>query len=394
MTTTTTPLRFQLATDTIDEDDIRDLVDWLQGNPWLTMGPLTRQFEQAWADWLGTRYAVYVNSGSSANLLMYDALALSGRLRNRKVIVPAVAWATTLAPAIQLGLEPILCDADERTFGLDLDHLETLCRRHEPAAVMMVHVLGVPHRMDELTALQHRHGFELMEDTCAATGSRFEGQKVGTFGALSTFSLYFGHHISTIEGGLVCTDDEQLRDILLQIRSHGWAKDLEPHKEQALVDRYGILDFNRRFAFYHPGYNVRPTDLGARIGLRQMQKIDRVVARRVENHRVYQARFAESDRFICQENPDAEISSISFAALATDEQHRDRVAQALAAAGVETRPLGGGSMGRQPFWTERHGTAPLPFADRIHTTSFHLPNNPEIGPADIEAICDVVLEVE
>ena len=389
----TSPLRYLLAEDTIDRQDLEELAEWLRTDPWLTLGPLTVAFERQWADWLGVGHALFVNSGSSANLLMYYAALCAGRLRNRRIVVPAVAWATTVAPAIQLGFEPLMCDAEAETFGPDPEHLEDLLRRHAPAAVILVHVLGVPADLGAIGALRERYGFLLMEDACAALGSRYDGRPVGTFGDLSTFSFYFGHHLSTIEGGMVCTDDEPLHDVLLQLRSHGWPKNLEPEKEAALSRRHGVLEFNRPFTFYHPGFNVRPTDLNARLGLSQLRRDDEVVRRRIENHRRYQARVAAAPGFHCQRNQRAEICSISFVALASSLAHRDRVAEALAAAGVETRPLGGGSMGRQPFWTARYGVAALPVADRIHERSFMLPNHPRLSVADVDDICDVVLAV-
>jgi CDP-4-dehydro-6-deoxyglucose reductase, E1 len=383
--------RVLMAEGTIGQEDLDDLVAWLGTNPWLTQGPLVREFERRWADWLGVRHALFVNSGSSANLLMYWSLLTAGRLRNRKVVVPAVAWSTTVAPAVQLGFEPILCEADEATFGLDPDHLETLCRRHEPAAVIAVHVLGVPNRMEELLALRSCFGFVLMEDACAATGSRWDGRRVGTLGDLSSFSFFYGHHLSTIEGGMVCTDDDALHDVLLQVRSHGWGKDLPPAEEAALARRHGALEFNRPFTFYHPGFNVRSTDLNARLGLSQMKKLDAVVRRRTENHLLYQARFRAAPRFRIQENDRASICSIAFTALAESAAHRDEVAAALAGAGIETRPLGGGNMSRQPFWQARYGRTILPMADRIHATSFQLPNHALLGADDVARVCDVAL---
>ena len=231
--------RFLLADQTIDANDINTLIDWLKTDPWLTQGPLVQEFEQRWARWLGVNHAVFVNSGSSANLLMYYAYLMSGRLRNKKVIAPAVSWATTVAPAIQLGFEPTLCEASTQDFGLDMDYLEMLLKQHDPAVVVIVHVLGVPNAMEALLALKQKYEFVLMEDTCAATGSLYDGQLVGTFGEVSTFSFYFGHHLSTIEGGMVCTDDEELQDILLQIRSHGWAKNLAPEKQEERARKTG-----------------------------------------------------------------------------------------------------------------------------------------------------------
>jgi CDP-6-deoxy-D-xylo-4-hexulose-3-dehydrase len=385
--------RYRLAEDTVDRADLEELAEWLRTDPWLTQGPLCERFEGEWARWLGVRHALFVNSGSSADLLMYYAAHLSGRLANAKVVVPAVSWATTVAPAVQLGFEPLLCEADEQTWGLDLQHLEDLLRRHEPAAVILVHVLGVPVDMAPLLQLKARYGFLLMEDACAATGSRYDGRLVGAFGEMGAFSFFFGHHLSTIEGGMVCTDDEDLHDLLLQIRAHGWPKNLSPEKEAMRARKYGVLEFNRPFTFYHPGFNVRSTDLNARLGLGQMRKLPRVLARRVENHRTYQACFRGAPGFTIQESPRAEVCSISFAALAASTEHRDRVGEALRAGGIETRPLGGGSMGRQPFWTDRYGVQALPVADRIHERSFMLPNHPGLTPEDVRHIAGVALGV-
>lgn len=384
---------FRLADKTIDRADLKELVAWLETDPWLTMGPLVREFEKRWSAWLGTKYSVYVNSGSSANLLMYYAPLVSGRLENKKVVVPAVSWATTVAPAVQLGFEPVLCEADPNHFGVELGALETLLKKHHPSMVVLVHVLGVPNDMKEILSLQRKFGFLLLEDSCAAMGSRYDGKKVGTFGDLSTFSFYYGHHLSTIEGGMVSTDDEKFYDTLLQIRSHGWAKDLAKEKEAKLAKQRKVIEFNRPFTFYHPGFNVRSTDLNAKIGLSQLQKADEVVRRRVENHKVYQSRFLRSEDFQCQRNDRAEISSISFAALAHSEEHRERVAKKLREKRIETRPLGGGNMSRQPFWSDRYGTTVYPMADRIHATSFQLPNHPIIAVDEIEYICDTVLSV-
>ncbi len=389
---------YRLAEHTIDSKDIDSLIAWLRSGPWLTLGPKTREFEERWARWIGTRHAVFVNSGSSANLLMYAALLESGRLPNRKVIVPAVSWATSVAPAIQLGFEPILCDADPDDWGLDCAHLESLLAEHRAAAVLGVHVLGVPFHASKIRALQDEYDFVLLEDACAATGSRFDGTLVGTFGAMSTMSFYFGHHLSTIEGGMICTDDPEMYELLLMLRSHGWAKDLAPAREAELAAEHSVHDFNRRFTFYIPGFNVRSTDLQAQIGLRQLDKVDTVVARRVENHEIYQERFLSAARddastFSCQVSEGSVISSISFAALAASREHRDRIGQVLADHRIETRPVGGGNMSRQPFWSKRYGSIPLAMADRIHDRGFHLPNNPDISTDDIAKIADIALSV-
>ena len=390
----TSSLRYRLAEATIDQKDMDELADWIKTYPWLTQGPLVQEFEEQWASWLGLRHAVFVNSGSSANLIMYYAALLSGRLKNHKVIVPALSWATTVAPAFQLGFEPIMCDAEMTTFGLDMGCLERLLQEHDPALVIIVPTLGIPNDMDALMRLKDRYGFMLMEDCCPALGSRYKGKLVGTFGEMSTMSFYFGHHLSTIEGGMVATNDEALSDILFHIRSHGWAKDISPEKEAYLARERNVLSFNRVFTFYHPGFNVRSTDLNAHLGLGQMKKIEWVVQRRLENQQRYEARFSASPDFHIPTNPDGDACTISFVALAQSLEHRDKVAVALRDNGIETRPLGGGSMGRQPFWVDRAGVSVLPVADRVHETSFMLPNHPYLPLEDVDRICDVVLAVK
>ena len=185
--------KFYLAEDTINQKDIDQLIKWLAGYPRLTKGEITVQFEEKWGKWLGRSYSVFCNSGSSANLLMYYALLLSGRLKNKKVVVPSVGWVTSIAPAIQFGFEPIMCEADKETFGLDLNHLESLVQTHSPSTVLLVQVLGVPHKMDEMMRLKEKYGFFLLEDACAAIGASYQNRKVGSFGDMGSFSFYFGH---------------------------------------------------------------------------------------------------------------------------------------------------------------------------------------------------------
>jgi CDP-4-dehydro-6-deoxyglucose reductase, E1 len=383
-------LRHHLAEDTIDRADVDRLIRWLRTYPRLTKGRVTLDFEAKWGRWLGRKRSVFCNSGSSANLLMYDALLLSGRLKNRKVIVPSVGWVTSVAPAIQLGFQPIMCEADPETFGLDLAHLEKLLKRHRPGAVMLVQVLGVPHKMEEIMRLKRRYGFFLMEDACAAVGAEYRGRKVGSFGDLASFSYYFGHQFSTIEGGMVSTDDARLGDLLLMLRSHGWSKDLSRPAHAALVRRHRVDDFHSPFVFYEPGFNLRSTDLNAYIGLGQLDKLSSIIAARKRNHERYLRRLG--GRFYTQSREkDSRVCSISFGLLARDRRERRAIVSALDAGGIETRIFSAGNLGLHPFWTKRYGRTSFPFADRIHHTGFFLPNNPSLKAADVDFICDTVL---
>ncbi len=383
-------IRYHLAEDTIDDKDIDSLVRWLKTYPRLTKGKLNLEFEARWSRWLGRKHSVACNSGSSANLLMYEALRVSGRLKNMKVIVPSVGWVTSIAPAMQLGFTPLMCEADPDTFGLDLVHLEKLLKRHRPSTVLLVQVLGVPHKMKEMLALKKKYGFFLLEDACAAIGASYGARKVGAFGDMASFSFYFGHQMSTIEGGMVSTDDPSFRDLLLMLRSHGWSKDLDRAAHAALVRKHKVDDFHSPFVFYIPGYNLRSTDLNAQLGINQVAKLDRMTRARRKNHELY--RQLLGGRFRVQRPPaGAKSASISFGLLADSTEQRRRIVDALVDNGIETRIFSAGNLGLHPFWSERYGRFSAPMADRIHHTGFFLPNNPSLGPAQIRFIAGVVL---
>lgn len=387
-------IKYHLAEDTIDTEDRKALAEWLLSNPepHLTMGPLTKQFEEKWSNWVGKKYSVFCNSGSSANLLMFYASLRSERLRNMMVVVPSVGWVTTISPAIQFGFQPLMCEADPETFGLDLDHLEHLLKRHGPSIVALVQVLGVPHKMNDILALQNKYGFYLFEDACAAMGSSYEGRNVGSFGDMASFSFYFGHQISTIEGGAVSTDDEDFYNTILMLRSHGWSKDLGPIIQKGLTDFYKIDDFSEPFVFYEPGFNLRSTDLNAFLGIRQIDKMDWLIGRRFANHSYY--RKLLGNRFYIQryDSNKCVVCSIHFGMLAESYEQRKRIVAALIENGIETRMFSAGNLGLHPFWYERYGKSSFPMADRIHHCGFFLPNNPSLNFADIQFICNVVLE--
>ncbi|MBI5122584.1 aminotransferase class I/II-fold pyridoxal phosphate-dependent enzyme [Candidatus Roizmanbacteria bacterium] len=385
--------KYKLAENIIDKKDITALAEWLGTNvmPQLTKGALTIEFESKWAEWIGTKYAIFVNSGSSANFLMAYAAMLSGKLSNKKVIVPSVGWVTTVSPFMQLGFEPIMCGANSDTFGFDYDQLENLLKKHKPALVIMVQVLGVPDDMDRLKRLQKKYKFMLLEDACAALGAEYDGKKVGAFGDMSSFSFYFGHQLSTIEGGMINTNDKKLYDLLLLLRSHGWGKDLDEKSRSRLIKKYKIDNFHQPFTFFMPGLNMRNTDLGAFLGLRMMRKADNITKIRNRNHLIY-AKNLKNITFQKWNNK-AIPCSISFGALAKNEAQRKKIVKELNRNGIETRLFSAGNLGLHPFWFERYGKFHHPVSDAVHSCGFFLPNNESLTPQDIELICQVVNKV-
>lgn len=382
-------IKYPLAKETINNEDIDALCDWLKTYPRLTKGELTWQVEKDWATFIDTKYAVFNNSGSSANLLMVYAALMAGRIKNKKIVVPSVGWVTTISPAIQLGLQPIMVGADKDTFGIDLDQLEHICKTEKPDAVIFVQVLGVPHHKERLLQLKEKYGFCLLEDGCAALGAEYEdGTKVGTVGDMSSFSFYFGHQLSTIEGGMVNTNDKELYNMLLMLRSHGWAKDLDQKEYDSLINKYNVDDFHKPFTFFVPGLNLRSTDLQAFLGIRQVQKAEWATNRRYENHLEYAKNLKGHVEY--QKWHKNKPVSISFGALADNTEHRHQIVTRLVKNNVETRIFSAGNLGLHPFWYERYGKFNDNMSNKIHSNGFFIPNYPELTKNDIKIICDIV----
>ncbi len=377
-----------LAADTIDRSDLEALAEWVLSGNRLTKGSETAALEHEFAEAVGSTHAVFVNSGSSANLLMVAALKESGRLRNHVAIAPAVSWVTTVSPFLQLGFETYLCDADPMTLGLDIGHLRRLIEEHEPSVLILVHVLGHPNRMREIVELCQQHDILLLEDACEALGSiDGGGRHLGSIGLAGSYSLYFGHHLSTIEGGMVVTDDEGLHRLLVMLRSHGWSRDLEPAVQRALAAHHGVDGFRNLYTFYRAGYNLRSTDLQAFIGRRQLKRLDAISEFRSSIAAQYRKALTG---FYQQTSTSVLVSEFAFGTLVSDPPG---VAERLRTQGVESRPLICGNIGRHPFWTDRSGPSPLPVADQIHDFGMYLPIHASMTSAQVAHVVEAFLSV-
>ena len=375
-----------LVKDTIDNKDIDRLIDWLKTYPRLTKGKVTLELEEKWSKWLGRKYSVFCNSGSSANLLMLSALKESGYIDNNKIVVPSVAWATDLAPVLQLGFEPILVDANMDDLSVDLEHLEKIFKEENPSALMFVSVLGLVPDMDRLFELCRKYDVALLEDTCESMGCEYKGKKLGTFGMMSTFSTYFGHHISTIEGGFISTDDFQLYELLLSLRSHGWDRDLNKDTQEKLQKEWNVSEFDAMYTFYYPGYNLRSTDLQAYIGLGQIDKLNVWGMKRAANFEVYQ-REIKNDYWKVKPQKKSFISNFAYPVI---HPNRDKIVKELQTNNIEVRPMICGSMGTQPFYVKKYGRLELPNVSIIDKYGFYIPNHPYLTIEELELIIDIV----
>jgi len=376
-----------LVKNTIDNSDIDKLIDWLKTYPRLTKGPLTLQLEEKFSKWLGKKYSVFCNSGSSANLLMLSAFKEHHHRKNNvQVVVPSVAWATDLAPVMQLGMIPLLCDCNMDDLSVDLEHLEEIFWRKNPDALMMVSVLGLVPNMDKIVELCDRHDVMLLEDTCESMGCEYKGRKLGTFGRMSSFSTFFGHHISTIEGGFISTDDEELYELLVSLRSHGWDRDLKKETQIELQKEWNISEFDSMYTFYYSGYNLRSTDLNAFIGLGQVDKLDDWGKKREQNFNLYQ-KLIKNDYWKVKPQSNSFVSNFAYPVI---HPNRDEIVKELQKNDVEVRPMICGSMGTQPFYVKEWGKKELPNVTIVDLCGFYVPNNPSMTSEDIIFVCDII----
>jgi len=386
-------MAINLVSDTIDREDVVGVINWLNQKeiPQLTKGPITKEYEAKFSNWLGTTNSVFVNSGSSAILLGLTVLKFGGKLKNNKIVVPDLSWATDVSSPLILGMDTFLVDCNTTDLSADLEHLEQLFKEEEPSAFILVSVLGLVPNMAKIIELCDKYNVLLIEDTCESIASEYMGQKLGTFGCMSFFSTYFGHHISTIEGGMVSTNDRDINDLLLMMRSHGWDRDLDYKTSKKLAEEEGISDFDRLFTFYLPGLNVRATDLQAKIGLSQVDKIDKFAKIRNTNFLHYNDRLKSSNSLIQPtQHPGDFVSNFCYPVLLSK---RDEVVAELKSNNIMCRPLIAGSMSKSPMWRKFGDYTPNnPNATNVDRKGFYVPNHQGMTTDDVDKICDIILK--
>ena len=378
----------KLVSDTINKDDINSLIKWLGQDdiPRLTKGELTWELESKWAKKIGTKYSVYLNSGSSAILLTLAALQHTNRLKNNKVIVPGLSWATDVSSPMLLGMEPILCDCNLEDLSCDLIHLEKLFIEHSPSSFILVSPLGLVPNMEKIIELCEKYDVILLEDVCESMGSKYENKFLGSFGFASFFSMYFGHHLSTIEGGFINTNDENFYYSLLMMRSHGWDRDLPKKIQDKLRNENKINDFDSLYTFYLPGFNLRSTDLQAFIGLRSIDKLDEYVENRNKNFKLYKS-LIDNNKLKIMDNNSNFISNFAYPIV---NKNRVNIIEKLIKNNIEVRPLIAGDISKNPMWIKKYGKISLPNCQLINEFGFYVPNHQDLTSEEINFIVDII----
>jgi CDP-6-deoxy-D-xylo-4-hexulose-3-dehydrase len=389
--------QLELIRSSYDDDELSAVLDVMMDGR-MTMGARTAAFEEAWARFLGCNGALMVNSGSSANLLAFAALSApdlpNGLRPGDEVIVPAVTWSTSVFPIVQMGCVPVLVDIAPDTLNLDV---ELLAQAITPKtrAILAVHLLGNPCEMDRIMALARRYALWVVEDCCEAHGAMVGTQAVGTFGDLSTFSFFFSHHMTTVEGGMVCFRDEaQWRDRLISLRAHGWVRgrsDRERWKAQC-------PEIDDRWLFVTLGYNLRPTDINAAIGLVQLEKLPGFIRNRQAVRRQVLERLHGKGQWLRfqVERPGHVHSAFGLSILVDPRAPFTRQAfQAhLEAHRIQTRPIVGSNFARQPVMRHLphriHGT--LTNADLVHYHGLMVGNHHDVTLSQVTYLAEVVLD--
>ncbi len=350
-----------LATSTWDEAELAAIQRVIASDRY-TMGDHVAEFERQFAAHIGSKYAVMVNSGSSANLIMVAALHYSSNPklklnRGDEVIVPAVSWSTTYYPLYQYGLRLKFVDIDKETLNYDIAALADAVT-DKTRAIMVVNLLGNPNDFAAIDKVIDGRNIVLMEDNCESMGATYKGQQTGTFGVVGSFSSFFSHHISTMEGGLILTDDEELYHIMLSLRAHGWTRNLP--KFNRLTGEKSDDPFEESFRFVLPGYNVRPLEMSGALGIEQLKKLPAIVSGRRANAAIFQQRMQGHPKFIIQKEI-GESSWFGFSLIVRAELGLNRadIVKDMVAAGFECRPIVAGNFAKNKvvsyFDHEIHG---------------------------------------
>lgn len=357
-----------------------------------TMGENVCAMEKAFAEKMGSQYAVMVNSGSSANLLAIAALCYSGRLcRGDEVVVPAVSWSTTYAPLQQFGLKAVFVDINKDTLNMDVEALGRVIT-DSTRMIFAVNLLGNPNDFDAIQTLIAGRNILLIEDNCESLGAVYKGRAAGSIGLLGTYSSFYSHHICTMEGGFVVTNDQQLYEYMLAIRAHGWTRNLP---KNASIYTQNSDSFYESFNFIVPGFNLRPLEMEAAIGLEQLKKMKGMIEQRRKNAAYFLKRMAEFPEFRCQKET-GESSWFGFSVVLTGSLSGKRglLIEAMRAAEIETRPIVAGNFTRNSVIRYMDYTIPeaLTNSDELHENGFFVGNHTRDNHAEVDYFASVMHE--
>lgn len=356
----------------------------------LSMDAQCAAFERKFAKYQGRREAILFNSGGSANLAMLQALKNLGKLKDGdKVGFSALTWSTNTMPIIQMGLIPVAIDCNKSTLNVMSDNLEEVLQKTPLQALFLTNVLGFLGDIQNVKDICNREGVIMIEDNCESLGSEINEGKAGNFGMAASFSFFVAHHMSTIEGGMVCTDDSDFAEMLKIVRANGWDRNLTSVQKVKWRKKNNInSEFEAKYTFYDLGFNMRPTEITGFLGLYQMQFLEDNITTRERNYLNLEKIMMENDELLLLKHDHITcLSTFAFPVICKTPELRETYLSRFSGAGIEIRPMIAGNMQRQPFYKKYvKELYELPNTDFLHDCGFYCGNYPELSETDIETI--------
>jgi CDP-6-deoxy-D-xylo-4-hexulose-3-dehydrase len=388
-------LNWPLMENNITRDDLNKVIDFLKEDPILTQSKNVEAFEEEWSNWLGVKYSVFVNSGSSANLISISVLKhLYG---GGEIILPTLTWVSDIASVLQCGFKPVFVDIKPNTLSMDEDQVLAKINP-ETRAVFLTHAQGFNGLSDKLLTGLKKKNIPLVEDVCESYGATFKDQRLGSFGLMSNFSYYYAHHMSTIEGGMVCTNDENIYEMCRMFRSHGMVREMrnEVSKHKYIDDN---PELNPQFIFAFPAFNMRNNEIGAVLGRHQLKRLDANNAKRKHNFNFF-LNHLDSHKYKTDFLLEGSCNyAFNLVLQKADPEFCERVMQALSDHKVEFRrgSAGGGNQLRQPYLKgiiDNDEYKNYPVVEHIHYYGFYIGNYPDLEVSKIKQLCDILNSVE
>ncbi|MSU54992.1 MAG: DegT/DnrJ/EryC1/StrS aminotransferase family protein [Candidatus Taylorbacteria bacterium] len=360
----------------------------------LSFGKECEKFENSFALWQNRKHAVFFNSGSSANLAILQTLLNLGTIkRGDSVAFSALTWATNVMPIIELGLKAIPVDVEIETLNVSSRTFKSATEKNPIRVLFITHLLGFCGDMEKIQSYCKEKNILILEDTCEALGTVYKGKKLGNFGLASTFSFFAAHHLSTIEGGAVCTDDPKLARMLKIVRAHGWDRNLGEDGQKKIRKEFGVSDsLYAKYTFYDLGYNLRPTEISGFLGNAQLSHLNTIVKKRESNFKKFaEAIYTRTDLYYpIQSNHLDVISNFAFPIICKTKEIRDSIIEACNKK-VEIRPIVGGDMTKQPFFKKYMKGSQIinSTSSLIHEQGIYFGNNPDLSNSDIKILISI-----
>lgn len=369
-----------------EKETITALCKFIKNAKRLSIGTMCTTFEKNFSHWQKRKYSVMFNSGSSANLGLIQALVNLKKIKKGDAVAfSALTWATNVMPILNLNLIPIPVDIEVETLNISSKKVAEAYKKHKFKCLFITNLLGYCGDIIEIQKFCKKNGVLLIEDNCESLGSEYRGVNLGNFGFASTFSFYVGHHLSTIEGGMVSTDNHDLDSELRMVKSHGWDRHMSEKEQKKIRQKHGIDEFHGKYAFYDMAYNLRPTDIQGFLGVNQLQYLDEMINRRQENYRKLEKIYSNPDFIKVETHNLSKISNFSFPIVCKTKSLKDKYIRLAEKAGIEIRPIVGGNMTTQPFFKKHIKTKySLPNTEYVHSFGLYFGNNAEMTKKEID----------